>query len=253
MNNQEASIKNPSGQPAALSNKASNGLTVPKIFVVCDQKDTAPVWGYILRQQGLVVILETSLEKAMDRWSSEITDMIILDIDVPHARRMEYYKAFRAQSVTPLLVLLPGYHETEVLDAYAVGVDDVIIKPISPPIFMAKIMAWIRRSWTVPVQSLNLVNAGDHKLEPTRRSLVKPDGTEISLTNLEFHLLHLLMTRPANVFTSEEIVQAIWGGFGDGDQVLLKNVVYRLRKKIEADPSRPTLLQTGSGGYFFRG
>jgi DNA-binding response OmpR family regulator len=61
------------------------------------------------------------------------------------------------------------------------------------------------------------------------------------------------MSRPGYVFTTEEIVQSIWGGYGDGDHVLLKNVVYRLRKKIEADPSNPTLLLTGQGGYSFRG
>jgi two-component system OmpR family response regulator len=83
--------------------------------------------------------------------------------------------------------------------------------------------------------------------------MIKPDGTEIKLTNLEFHLLHLLMSQPGRVFSAEEIIQSIWGGYGDGDQVLLKNVVYRLRKKIEADPSHPVLLQTWQGGYSFRG
>ena len=245
MNNYEVTIINRSSQSVTRP--------IPQIFVVCDQKDTAPVWGYILRQQGLKVILETSLEKAIERWTNDVIDMIILDIDVPHWQRMEYYTSFRAQSVIPLLVLLPSYHETEVLDAYSAGVDDVVIKPISPPIFMAKIMAWIRRSWTVPAASLNLVHAGDYKLEPSHRALVKPAGSEINLTNLEFHLLHLLMSRPGYVFTTEEIVEAIWGGYGDGDQVLLKNVVYRLRKKIETDPGHPTLLQTGQGGYCFRG
>ena len=253
MINYEVHIKDRTYPNVTLTDNASNGRSIAKIFVVCDQRDTAPVWGYILRQQGLKVILETSLDNAIERWSGEITDMIILDIDVPHARRIECFQAFRGQSVIPLLVLLPAYHETEVLDAYAAGVDDVIIKPISPPIFMAKIMAWVRRSWTVPVGSLNLVNAGDRRLEPSRRSMIKPDGSEINLTNLEFHLLHLLMSRPGYVFTTEEIVQSIWGGYGDGDQVLLKNVVYRLRKKIETDPSRPTLLLTGQGGYSFRG
>ena len=61
------------------------------------------------------------------------------------------------------------------------------------------------------------------------------------------------MSRPAYVFNAEEIIQAIWGGFGTGDQVLLKNVVYRLRRKIEVDPSRPALLQTWQGGYSFQG
>ncbi len=231
----------------------SNSVLIPKIFVVCDQRDTAPVWGYILRQQGLKVILETSLEKAVDRWSAEIIDLIVLDINGSHADQVMLYKTFREQSVVPLLLLLPAYHETEILEAYAAGVDEVVIKPISPPIFMAKIMAWIRRSWTMPARSLNLVDAANYKLEPSYRCLIAPDGTEVKLTNLEFHLLHLLMSQPGSIFSAEEIVQSIWGGYGDGDQVLLKNVVYRLRKKIEADPSHPVLLQTWQGGYSFRG
>jgi two-component system OmpR family response regulator len=228
-------------------------FNIPKIFVVCDQRDTAPVWGYILRQQGLNVILETSLEQAIDRWSMEVADLIVLDINVTHPERMEFYRAFRALSVTPLIMLLPAYHETEILEAYAAGVDDVVIKPVSPPIFLAKILAWVRRSWTVPAGSLDLVKAGDYRLEPSRRSMVKPNGLEVKLTNLEFHLLHMLMSRPGRFFSAEEIIQSIWGGYGDGDQVLLKNVVYRLRKKIEVDPARPALLQTGQGGYAFRG
>ena len=225
----------------------------PKIFVVCDQSDTAPVWGFILRQQGLVVILETSLDKAIDRWSMEMPDLVVIDIDVNHQDPMVLYKKFRAVSVAPILLFLPAHHETQILEAYAAGVDEVVVKPISPAIFLAKIVAWVRRSWTVPVDGLSLVKAGKHRLDPARRCLIDPSGVEIKLTNLEFRLLHLLMSRPAYVFSAEEIIQSIWGGFGNGDQVLLKNVVYRLRRKIEADPSRPALLQTWQGGYSFQG
>lgn len=226
---------------------------IPKIFVVCDQSDTAPVWGFILRQQGLVVILETSLDKAIDRWSMEMPDLVVIDIDVNHQDPMILYKKFRAVSVAPILLFLPAHHETQILEAYAAGVDEVVVKPISPAIFLAKIVAWVRRSWTVPVDGLSLVKAGKHRLDPARRCLIDPSGVEIKLTNLEFRLLHLLMSRPAYVFSAEEIIQSIWGGFGNGDQVLLKNVVYRLRRKIEADPSRPALLQTWQGGYSFQG
>lgn len=253
MYNHETATTGISGQSMTLSHHESSGQQIPKIFVVCDQKDTAPVWGYILRQQGLQVILETSLEKAVDRWSAEIIDLIVLDLNAASDDRGMIYKSFREQSVVPLLLLLPSYHETQILEAYAAGVDDVVVKPVSPPIFLAKIMAWVRRSWTMPVSSLNLINAGNYRLEPTRRCMIAPDGLEVKLTNLEFHLLHLLMSRPGIIYSAEEIIQSIWGGYGDGDQVLLKNVVYRLRKKIEADPSHPALLQTWQGGYSFRG
>jgi two-component system response regulator MtrA len=226
---------------------------VPKIFVVCDRTDTAPVWGFILRQQGLVVILETSLDKAVDHWSMEMPDLVVIDIDITHQDPMLLYKKFRAVSVAPILLFLPAHHEIQILEAYAAGVDEVVVKPISPAIFLAKIVAWVRRSWTLPVDGLSLVKAGRHRLDPTRRCLIDPNEQEIKLTNLEFRLLHLLMSRPAFVFSAEDIIQSIWGGFGSGDQVLLKNVVYRLRRKIEVDPGHPTLLQTWQGGYSFQG
>ena len=226
---------------------------VPKIFVVCDRTDTAPVWGFILRQQGLVVILETSLDKAVDHWSMEMPDLVVIDIDITHQDPMVLYKKFRAVSVAPILLFLPAHHETQILEAYAAGVDEVVVKPISPAIFLAKIVAWVRRSWTLPVDGLSLVKAGKHRLDPARRCLIDPAGLEIKLTNLEFRLLHLLMSRPAFVFSAEDIIQSIWGGFGNGDQVLLKNVVYRLRRKIEVDPGHPALLQTWQGGYSFQG
>ena len=105
----------------------------------------------------------------------------------------------------------------------------------------------------MPMGELSLVKVGRHRLDPTRRCIIDSNGLEIILTNLEFRLLHLLMSRPGHIFNAGDIIESIWGGYGDGDQVVLKNVVYRLRKKIEADPSHPTLLQTGLGGYSFQG
>jgi DNA-binding response OmpR family regulator len=237
----------------SLTFDRANAVHVPKVFVVCDQRDTAPVWGHLLRQRGVIVILETSIERAIDRWSTEMPELVVLDLNVEHEARMELYQNFRAVSVAPILLFLPTYHEKEILDAYMAGVDDVIVKPISPAVFLAKILAWMRRSWTVPIDNLSLVQAGKHRLDPGRRCLIDTDGIEIKLTNLEFRLLHLLMSRPGFVCSLEEIIESIWGGYGNGDQVPLKNVVYRLRKKIETDPSRPLFLQTGPGGYSFQG
>jgi len=242
-----------SAKDQPLTFDRANAVHILKVFVVCDQRDTAPVWGYILRQQGLIVVLETSLEKAIDRWSTEMPDLVVIDLDVEHEERMELYQKFRAVSVAPILLFLPTYHETEILEAYMAGVDDVVVEPVSPAIFLAKILAWMRRSWTVPIDNLSLVKAGKHWLDPGRRCLIDPAGIEIRLTNLEVRLLHLLMSRPGFVFSLEEIIESIWGGYGNGDQILLKNVVYRLRRKIEEDPSRPLFLKTGQGGYSFEG
>jgi DNA-binding response OmpR family regulator len=227
-------------------------INVPKVFVVCDQHDTAAVWGYMLREKGLTVILETSLKHALDRWAQEKPDLVIIDVDSENQDPLEIYQKFRAATMGPILLFFPTHHEKRILQAYAGGVDEVVVKPISPAIFLAKIMAWVRWSWTIPMDKLNLVRVGKHNLDPKRRCLTDSVGTEIKLTNLEFQLLHLLMSCPGYIFDVEDIIVSIWGKYGSGDQILLKNLVYRLRKKIEKDPSHPVFLQTWPGGYSFQ-
>jgi two-component system OmpR family response regulator len=226
---------------------------IPKIFVICDQDDTAAVWGYILRHQGLTVILETSPEKAQARWTNENPDLVVIDIAARKKDPVELCRRFRDVSTAGLLLLLPLHNETQILEAYAAGVDEVAVKPISPAIFLAKIQAWVRHTWSVDTEDLHIVKAGMHKLDLSHRCMIDPKGVEKKLTNLEFRLLLLLMSRPNRVFKTDEIVQAVWGEFGEGDWVLLKNLVYRLRRKIEADPSSPLILQTEPGGYSFQG
>jgi DNA-binding response OmpR family regulator len=221
--------------------------------VVCDRGDTLPLWGYVLRQQGLITILETSVEKAVERWLAEMPELLVLDIEPALQDPVQFCRKFRTVSLAPILLFLPSYHETQILEAYAVGVDDVIVKPISPPIVIAKIMAWLRRTWVIPTDALTVLTAGKYRLVPVLRALVGPHEVKIRLTNLEFRLLHLLMSRPGSVFLWEEIIESLWAGQESGDHVLLKNVVYRLRRKIEADPGNPLILRTMPGGYCFQG
>lgn len=253
MNNYEVPIIEHPSQPLPPLDHPFDGQNVPKIFVLCDRSDTLPLWGYVVRQQGLVAILETNVEKAIDRWASEMPELVVIDLNNSKQDPLELCRQFRSNSVAPILLFLPTYHETLILDAYALGVDDVVIKPVSPPIVMAKLMAWLRRAWVMQTDSLELVKVGKYRLVPVRRSLVDQEDVHTRLTNLEFRLLHLLMSRPGQVFLAEEIIQSIWGEYGNGDHVLLKNVVYRLRKKIEQDPANPSILKTWPGGYSFHG
>ncbi len=240
----------------ALAGKEKQAVAVahvPKILVVCNSPDTAVLWGFILREKGLNVILERSPERAIDRWSLEMPDVVAIDVESKDQDCVKLCRTFRSISMAPILFLLPAHHETIILEAYAAGVDEVVVKPISPMIFQAKVLAWARRSWTVPVAGLRSIRTSRHHLDPEKRCLVDPGGIEIKLTNLEFNLLHLLMGHPGRVCTIEELIQSVWGSFENGDHILLRNVVYRLRKKIESDPAQPQFLLTWPKGYSFQG
>ena len=135
------------------------------------------------------------------------------------------------------------------LEAYNVGVDECVVKPISPSIFLAKIVAWSRRNWSEPMSPRH---TNKLRLDPSHRSAIGGNGQDVRLTNLEFRLLHLLMSRPGYVFKGEDIIQTVWGTQRESDQSLLKNMVYRLRKKLEEEAGETNLIQTWPGGYSFQ-
>lgn len=218
----------------------------PRVYIVCDQDATAPIWGYIIRDKGLVAVLETSVERALERSMEEIPDLIVIDLNAPHPQRMELCRKLRSLSASPILLFLPTNNEPEILEAYQNGVDECVVKPISPAIFLAKVLAWSRRSWSQPMTPRQ---TGRLRLDPSHRSAIAKNKAEVKLTNLEFRLLHLLMSRPGYVFPAEEIIQTLWGAQGDVN--LLKNLVYRLRKKMEEEAGEEYLIQTWPGGYSF--
>jgi DNA-binding response OmpR family regulator len=222
------------------------------VYVVCDQTATAPIWGYLIREKGLVAILETVVDRAMEHALEDVPDLIVIDINAPHTQRMELCKRYRALSSSPILLFLPASNESEILEAYQAGVDECVIKPVSPAVFLAKILAWARHGRTGSTGPASPARAIALRLDPARRLAVPPDGQEVKLTNLEFRLLRLLMSRPGYVFPTEEIIQSVWGSQGESDTALLKNVVYRLRKKLGADSGEPYSIQTWPGGYSFQ-
>src|ERR1700690_576221 len=107
-----------------ISKRVFDPVVPNRVFVVCDQDATAPIWGYIIREKGLVAILETSVQRAMERSMEEIPDLIIIDVNAPHAQRMELCQKFRALSASPILLFMPTNNEAEILAAYQAGVDE---------------------------------------------------------------------------------------------------------------------------------
>jgi two-component system response regulator MtrA len=98
--------------------------------------------------------------------------------------------------------------------------------------------------------ALDPLKVGKVNLVPSDRTVVIETGTPIRLTNLEMRLLYILMGRPGRTITAEELIQKVWGYSEEADNTVLKNVIYRLRRKIEVDPANPVVIQTISGvGY----
>ena len=152
--------------------------------------------------------------------------------------------------VTPILLLTPPRSEASVLEAYDAGVDDYMIKPVSPSMFNAKVRVWLKRAWSASTIMLEPVKIGGMHIFPAERLIIRANGQPVHLTNLELRLLYYLIGHAGKTVTTEELNQRVWGYGGEADNTMLKNVVYRLRRKIEVDPANPLILQTVAGlGY----
>ena len=228
--------------------------STPKVLIVSNQQTTGPLWVFSLQQQSLNVALESTPANTVARWEKEIPDLIILDISLPEETTLELIRDLRAETLTPIILLTPVRTDEHVLEAYKAGVDDCLIKPVSPSLFQAKIKVWLMRSGNIFTDALNPIRVGTLQLFPAEKLVLLKNGGAVRLTNLELRLLYYLMQRPGQIVTIEELNQKVWGYTAEADNTMLKNVVYRLRRKIESDPANPLIIQTIVGtGYRLAG
>ena len=222
----------------------------PRVLIVSNQQTTGPLWVFSLQQQDLHVALESDPSKTLQRCEMETPDLIILDISLPEAQTVDLIKSLRAEMVIPIILLTPPRSEENVIEVYNAGVDDYLIKPVSPSMFNAKVRVWLRRSWSATTNTLDPVKIGGMHIFPSERMIIRDNGQPVHLTNLELRLLIHLISRAGKTVTTEELNQRVWGYTGEVDNTMLKNVVYRLRRKIESDPANPLIIQTVTGvGY----
>ncbi len=231
----------PPGMPGAGS----------KVLLISNDREVGGIWSYALRQSGLEATLVRSAAAAVEQWAQDTYDLILIDVCGPDLDGIELTRQLRAQAVNPILLFTPNRDESHTLDAYQAGVDECVVKPASPSLFMAKVRAWLRRTWTVPAGALHSLEVGPLCLDPARREVTNGSDMVAKLTNLEFRLLYMFMSHRGQVLPADLIIDHVWGYSGGGDSILLKNVVYRLRRKIEPDPSQPRYIQTVAGGYVF--
>ena len=224
--------------------------SVPKVLIVSNQQTTGPLWAFSLQQQKLNVVLEAVPANIVARFEKESPDIIIMDINLPEAQTLDLIRSLRAETLTPILLLAFARTEEFMLQAYQAGVDDFLSKPVSPSLFQAKVNVWLRRFASTSADFLNPLKVGNLQLFPAERMVFLKNGAAARLTNLELRLLYYLMQRPGQIVTIEELNQRVWGYSAEADNTMLKNVVYRLRRKIEVDPASPLIIQTITGvGY----
>ncbi len=219
-----------------------------KALIVDDDLALADVVSFTMRRAGFEVIVAYDGQTALDRWRESEPDLIILDINLPKLNGLAVCQRIRSEASTPIIILSVRGEEDDVVRGLELGADDYIVKPFSPRQLVARSEAVLRRSEIKPISNAPLT-AGNLTLDLTRNEVFSGDDEPIKLTKLETRLMEVLIINFGQVLPFDMLIDSIWGPSA-GDRVMLKQLVYRLRRKIEPDPSNPHHLTTISGiGY----
>lgn len=173
----------------------------------------------------------------------------LIIVDTERTDAIVLCRQLRAEYLNPLLFLTHETDERYHLLVYEAGVDECIQKPIGNTLFLAKMAVWLHRA-RLPKAQLELPEP-EFSLDTARRHLITPEGKLVRLTHLEVRLLQLFMNNPNTVLDTETIIRRVWNDYSMGDRVLLKNLIYRVRRKIEPSPDVQNYIQTAFGGYVF--
>lgn len=220
-----------------------------RILAADDDSDLLALVGFTLRHAGFEVVTAKDGNSALEKFASEKPSLLILDINMPGVDGFTVCETIRAQSTVPILMLSARDQETDMVRALEAGADGYLTKPFSPRTLIARTRAVLRRAQPSEVNRLTVDGI---RLDIESHSIYT-DGGSIHLTRLETKVLQILMSTAGRTVSADRLVTEAWGRTGSEERHALKQVVYRLRRKLDAEPlTRDRLQTTRNSGYRWR-
>ena len=217
-----------------------------KVLVADDDADLRELIAFSLAQAGFLVLKVADGAAAVRRFEEESADLVVLDINMPGLSGFQVCEAIRARSRVPVMMLTVRGEEEDLVRALGLGADDYLTKPFSPRTLLARIKALLRRAG---MENAAPLASGRITLDLEEHTVRIAAGPAVRLTKLELRLLQMLLANAGHAVSSDRLLVQVWGHRSGGDRQLLKQLVHRLRQKIEADPAAPALLRTAATGY----
>lgn len=219
------------------------------ILIVEDDRKIATLVAKNLEAAGFRCRQVHDGDAVCDEIRDNEPQLIVMDIMLPGSDGLELTRRIRRDSDVPILMLTARTSEGDKVLGFEIGADDYLTKPFSTRELVARVRALLRRSAATTREEI--LTRGPLRIDPGRREVLRGD-VQIELTTLEFDLLHFLASRPGRVYSREALMDQVWGEGRIVDDRSIDSLVSRLRRKLEADPSRPAYIQTVWGaGYRF--
>ena len=219
-----------------------------RILTVEDDERIRTSVRLALEDEGWTVEEAASGEDALNAFTREAADVVLIDIMLPGIDGFDVCRAIRRVSDVPIVMVTARADTHDVVAGLEAGADDYLTKPFAPKELSARIRALLRRVRSVDPGAPQMV-FGDLEIIP-EEGVVRLAGTDVHLTKTEFRLLVELATNPGRVLSREVLLERVWGYGYFGDGRLVDVHIRRLRTKIEPDPANPRYVVTIRGlGY----
>jgi DNA-binding response OmpR family regulator len=226
---------------------------VPKtILVVEDEPTLRETLAEALEADGFRAMQAADGRAALERFRAEQPDLVLLDLMLPELSGLEVTRAIRAESSVPIVMLTARDAEVDKVVGLELGADDYVTKPFSFRELSARIRAVLRRGEQAGGPLPPLLDLGAVRVDLAGHRVLR-DGTEVPMKPKVFELLAFLLRNAGQVVSRDQLLERVWGYDYAGETRTVDVHVHWLRGAIEADPARPTLVQTVRGiGYVLR-
>ena len=221
---------------------------VKKILLVDDEDDLREALSeQLVMTEDFDVFEAGNGQEAMAQAKAGLFDLVILDVGLPDTDGRELCRVMRKQGVKCPIIMLTGHDsDSDTILGLDAGANDYITKPFKFPVLLARIRAQLRTH----EQSEDAVfQLGPYSFRPAQKLLVAEDDRKIRLTEKETNILKFLYRASEGVVPRDVLLHEVWGYNAGVTTHTLETHIYRLRQKIEPEPSNARLLLTESGGY----
>jgi two-component system KDP operon response regulator KdpE len=202
-----------------------------------------------LAARGYEVTVAHSGEEGLDHVARRPPDVVVVDLGLPGIDGVEVIRGIRSWSSIPIIVLSARHQSVSKVEALDAGADDYVTKPFGMDELLARLRAALRRTPSeietpkVEVEGFTIDLAGKR---------VIGDGVDVHLTPKEWDIVGVLVRNPGRLVSQRQLLHDVWGPEYDTETEYLRVLIGRVRRKLEADPSRPRHFRTEPGmGYRF--
>lgn len=223
-----------------------------ELLIIDDDQSLTQLLSSYLTSQGYNARVAHDGKEGLRMLFQHLADLVILDVTMPERDGWETLERIRELSDVPVIMLTARDEERNVLRGFSLGADDYVTKPFSFAQLAARVQAVLNRARQTTPENPDYIQQGDLKIDLRTRQLWRGDEL-IALTPTEFKLLKVLMSRPGEVLSQEEIVRTVWGPQYAGEVGHVRRYIWHLRRKIEPDPdSRRYIFNERGFGYRFQ-